>query len=399
MRSLALANVVHRPLRAGVSVLFIALLTAKMITALGLSHGTLNEVARRFQSVDAELVVLPRHENVIFTAGAAFSDKYIPIIASARLHGKPVVEKVIPVLFDTIRMGGQQQRLFAIDRRDIPAFMGSRRLVSGRWFDADGRFERYLDRLRGPDGRYDPDRVDESRLQQACELVIDTRLARVGGYKVGDRTPVLGRSFRIAGIVEAGVAGRVFCSLKVLRHIKNAGAAWSSSYFVKLVDPALAEEAADLLASKTAARVELKSNYGKLLRDSFAQVFAYIMGISGLLILGWVVFVFLITYTMVLERTREIGILKALGASRLFIVRQTICEALIIAGAGTGLGMALSFVAKWVAERLLPLLTVELELRWFILAVLIAIGGAGISAAYPSYRAARLDPVQALSFE
>jgi putative ABC transport system permease protein len=399
MRLLALANVLHRPLRTGVSVLFIAVLTAQMITALALSYGTLNEVARRVQSVDAELVVLPQQENVIFTAGAAFSDKYIPMLRDLRLNGQPAVRDVIPILFDTVRLGGQQQRLFGIQRASIPSFIAGRRLVAGRWFDQDGRFEQHVNQLSDPNGRYDPDAVDADQLRAACELVIDTRLARVGNYRLGDQVQVLSRPFRIVGIVETGVAGRVFCSLAVLRHIKMGGAAWSSTYFVKLSNPALAEQAADALARRIQARVELKGDYGKLLWESFAQVFAYMMAISALLIFGWIVFVFLIIYTMVLERTREIGILKALGASRLFIVRQTVCEALIIAGSGTAGGMALSFVARWAADRFVPLLTVDLQPRWFLLALVIGLVGAVLSAAYPGYRAARLDPIQALNYE
>ncbi len=399
MMPLALANVLHRPVRTGVSVLFIGVLTAKMITALALSHGTLDEVAERFESVDAELVVLPRQESVIFTGGAAFSDKYIPIIESVEVDGRPVARQVMPVLFDTVRLGGQQQRLFAIGHQSIAAFLAGRRLVAGRWFDEHGRFERYLAERADDDGRYDPDQIDPAELGAACELVIDSRLARVGGYQVGDRVDVLGRSFRIVGVVEAGVAGRVFCSLAVLRHIKNGGARWSSSYFIKLHNPDVAERAADAVAARIRARVVLKSQYGQLLRESFAQVFAYMMGISGLLIFGWVVFVFLIVYTMVLERTREIGMLRALGAGRWFVLRQTMYEALIIAGSGTAVGMGLAFAARWAAERFFPLLTVDLELRWFVLAVLIGVVGGAVSAAYPGYRAARLDPAKALGYE
>ena len=398
-RSLALANVLHRPLRAGVAVLFVGVLTAQMITALALSHGTLNEVADRFQSVDAELVVLPRQENVIFTAGAAFSDKYVPLIRSVEVEGRPVVDRVIPVLFDVAKLGGQQQRLFAVSRCDIPAFLNGRKLVEGRWFDERGRFEQHVASLGDSSGRYDPDRVAPAELARACELVIDTRLARVGGYKPQDEVDVLGRRFTIVGIVEAGVAGRVFCSLAVLRHIKMGGADWSSTYFVKLHDRAPPEQTADILAARLGARVELKSDYSKLLREGFAQVFAYMMGISGLLIFGWVVFVFLIIYTMVLERTREIGILKALGATRFFILRQTAYEALIIAGSGTVLGIGLSFVVRWAADRLFPLLTIDLEPRWFALALSIGLIGGVLSAAYPGWRAARCDPAHALSYE
>ncbi|MFO0974522.1 MAG: FtsX-like permease family protein [Phycisphaerae bacterium] len=404
MASIALANLAHRRLRSLLSAAAVGIGVAMLLVMLGLSHGTLNEVAQRVMSVDAELVILPQHENVIFTGGAAFSEKIRPIIDRATLDGRPIVAAAIPVLFDTIRMGGQQQRLFGIDARDLAAFMGPRKALDGRLFEPRSRFVTAIDGLRNERGYYDATRVSDVLLDSACELVIDQRLAAVGGYRVGHEETILGRKFRIVGIVESGVAGRVFCPIQVLQHIKNSGLPWASMFFVRLAPgPAGAKNWADRCAAElarvTAARVELKTAYGDLLSESFAQVYMFVAIASAVSMSVCFLFILVTIYMNVLERTREIGILRALGATTGFLMRETLTEALLLCVAGTIGGIFLALGAKLGVEHFRPLLTVAIEPRFVLIALAIGIGGGVASALYPGYRAARLEPAAALNFD
>ncbi len=399
MLGLPLANILHNKLRSVVCACAVGVGIAMLVVQLSLSHGMLQEVADRMQSVDAELIVLPKHANVIFQGGAIFSDGYVQHIESATLDGRKLVTKAIPVFLETIRLSGQQQRVFGIDPDDITDFLGSRKLLTGRLFTGAKEFKRQLDTLSGERRRYDPELVTDAMLSRACELVIDSRLARAGGYSVGDVTTVFGRRFTIVGIVESGVAGRVFAPLQALRHILNGGVPWSSMFFVKLADPALAEPAADLLAEKIGAKVELKSRYGQMLKESFTQVYLYLNAASATALVVCFLFTMMTMYTLVLERTREIGILKSLGASKRFLLANTVLEAVVLCLAGTVVGIALSFLAKWLIEALLPLNTVSIEWRWLGLAMLVGVVGGAVSALYPGYRAAKLDPAIALSYE
>jgi len=406
MASLAVANLMHRKLRSGLSVMAVAIGVAMLIIMLGLSHGTLDEVADRVQSVDAELIVLPQHENVIFTGGAAFGAKYRPLIEKSELDGRPVVKAVIPVLFDTIRLGGQQQRLFAIDGHDMPAFLQSRKMEDGRMFDDGQKFAHKLDTMRNDDGYYDPSKVSDADLEAACELVIDSRLAAVGKYKLGHEEMILGRKFRIVGIVESGVAGRVFCPIQVLQHIKNAGMPWASMFFVQLQPPPSAAEraaytdrCAALLAERTRARVEQKSNYGTLLAESFSQIYMFMTIASTISMTVCFLFILLTVYMNVLERTREFGILRSLGATHGYVLREVVTESLLMCITGAAAGILLGYVAKWIIEAVRPLLTVKIVPEYLLLAVAIAVVGGIISAVYPAWRATRFDPVVALSFD
>jgi len=413
--SLAIAHLLHRKLRTGLSIFAVCIGITMLLVMLGMSHGMLNEVAERVQSVDAELIVLPENENVIFTAGAAFSGKMGPVIDGFEYEGRRVVKRTIGVMLDTLHMGGQQQRLFGVDRKDMPAFLGRRRIVEGRLFDEGRAFGNRVDQLRAPGGEYDSSQITEDELDAACELVIDTRLARVGRYRLGDEITFLGRPFKIVGIVESGVAGRVFCPVQVLQWIKNAGVPWLSMFFVQLepeaegaaaapdaaaVGRASYEEAvADALSKRIKAKVELKSGYREALYESFSQLYLYINAASAVALIVCFLIILLSMYTMVLERTRDIGILKSLGAGRLYLLAESVTEAIIVCVSGTLLGIGSAFAAKYGIEAARPLLTVSIEPTFIAIALGIGIVGGCISALYPGYRAARLDPVAALSFE
>jgi ABC-type lipoprotein release transport system permease subunit len=412
MLALAWANLMHSKVRTVLSALAVGLGIMLMMISKGLASGSIAEVAERMQSVDAELVVLPAQDNIIFTNSAPFPRAVRRFIEQQADDQGALATAVIPVFFGQIHMGGQQQRLFGVDPAQMSLFLGNRRVLDGSVFE---RAHDFAQRLEDPATEFPPvdapQPVLDAFLAPGLELVIDDRLRRVGRldeptgqhvpYEVGDEIRVMGQEFRIVGVVETGVAGRVFAPLQTLREIALAGETKSSMFFVKLrpdVDPVAA---ADRLAAAlgNAARIELKSEYGRLLRDSFAQVNMYMNASSGLALVVCFLFILLTMYTVVIQHTREIGILKALGVTRLDLIRLSVIEALIISLTGVVIGIGISFIAKWGLGITRPLLTVDLSAGLLILAVLIGVVGGVASALYPGYRAARLDPAVALSNE
>jgi len=104
-------------------------------------------------------------------------------------------------------------------------------------------------------------------------------------------------------------------------------------------------------------------------------------------------------HTMVMERTREIGILKALGFSRFDVVRMLLGETLILTLMGTVLGIALTFTTQAILKQANPGLTILISPAWIFSAVVLALIGAAMGAVYPALRAASYDPVVALAYE
>ena len=108
--------------------------------------------------------------------------------------------------------------------------------------------------------------------------------------------------------------------------------------------------------------------------------------------------VMLAMYTTITERTREIGILKALGASRRYIVLIIESEALLISAVGLVAGFVFSFLIGYAIHQVYGLYF-EFTWSWGITAAAIGILGGGLGALYPAMRASNLDAVSALAYE
>ncbi len=115
-------------------------------------------------------------------------------------------------------------------------------------------------------------------------------------------------------------------------------------------------------------------------------------------IIGFIV-IFQAMYTAVMERTREIGILKSMGASKFYIVNVILRETIVLAFGGIILGIFLSMVARRGIHAKLPTLPIQIDPNWITYAILIAIGGAILGALYPAFKAAQKDPIEALAYE
>jgi putative ABC transport system permease protein len=128
--------------------------------------------------------------------------------------------------------------------------------------------------------------------------------------------------------------------------------------------------------------------------EGFTKV---VIGIS--VIVGFLV-VFLSMYTAVLERTREIGILKALGASPAYVLGILIRETILLALTGSIVGILMSFGSQVLITNFAPaFLTMEIVKNWWPISIGIALVGALVGALYPGFKAARQDAIEALSYD
>jgi putative ABC transport system permease protein len=115
-------------------------------------------------------------------------------------------------------------------------------------------------------------------------------------------------------------------------------------------------------------------------------------------IVGFLV-IFQSMYTAVMERTREIGILKSMGASKLTIVSVVLRECGVLAVAGVLVGIAATFCVRALLAVRFPGFAFELTGAWIVNGAMIAFAGALCGALYPAWMAARKDPIDALAYE
>jgi len=392
------------------SALGIGISICMMITLSGFASGTLFEISDRWEAVDADLIVYPREwgDNLTTMSGVGLSDKYVQIIQAK--HGD-IVKHAVPVFLSPVKFAGQDQVVVGVDSSQWATLTGGRKITEGRLFDPQGEASKWIEQqLLAPAS--EPSDVQNEEVQQeldkaemarrgALEIVIDTRLAQKGKYTVGQKIQAAGHEWTVAGIVPAGAMGRVFLPRRTAQYLLGLhGISKSTLIFVKL-KPGVDAESAALSIRRAGPALEVIpiKQYRQMLQAKYGVMFRYIDAVNVIAMIIAFLFIMVTLYMMVLQRTREIAILKSCGASDWLILRMVMEESLILTMAGTVFGIALSFFAAEMVAIFLPLYTVTITPTWLAIAVGTALVGAIFSAIYPAWRASRVDMVEAQTLE
>jgi len=359
---LPLANILARKVRTAISVLAVGVGVALFLVLVGLTS-MLHEIADRTTNVDAHIMVMPASGPALLLGGGLPADK-----TEARLRAIPGVREAIPVLCWSLNMAGRDQNAFGIRPEDWKFFAGPDRLVEGR------------------------------PLAGAFEMLIDTRLQQAGGFRLGQEIERLNHTFTIVGIAREGVAGRVFIPIDTLNECLQQDTRRATFFYVKADGPAAVEPVREAVTNLKLSAFTLDEYYARLanlLGDMHLVIGAVVI------VAGFVCFlvILLTVYTMVVERTREIGILKGIGASRLQIFALILAEAGLILAGGIITGFVLTLAGRALILHLQPLWTIDIAAVRFVHAAVLAAVGTLLGALHPALRAARQDPVESLRYE
>ncbi len=236
----------------------------------------------------------------------------------------------------------------------------------------------------------------------ADDILIDEPYARQKNLHPGDTINLVNHNWHIAGVIEGGKLARFVVNLDTLQHLtENTGRL--NQIYVKLDDPAQTAQEVDRLNKAFAGDLKAMSLSDFLAQfsiNSIGPLKIFIKVITVMWVAVGFLVVFLSMYTAVVERTREIGILKALGAKPLMIIDLLMREAILLAIIGWILGVGLALVAREVIVAIAPASLAVINVPdWWPWAALIALTGAVFGAIYPGVKAARHDAIEALSYE
>jgi putative ABC transport system permease protein len=100
-----------------------------------------------------------------------------------------------------------------------------------------------------------------------------------------------------------------------------------------------------------------------------------------------------------MERTREIGILRSLGASKMFIVTLIMKESILLCVIGVILGTMGRYLIVDIAKSFFPSLAFMIDYKWMIIAAISALVSGVVGSLHPALKAASQDPVEAFAYE
>jgi putative ABC transport system permease protein len=367
MNKLIFANLLHRPVRSVISVLAVAIEVIMILSIVGIFMGMLNDTKQRTNGIGADLMMRPSNASVFAgVSGAPMPDKFVEV-----LRKLPHVAVASPVI-QKLNTAGKIEVLYGIE---YPSFNALKPFV----FVSGGPFQ-------GPNDA----------------IIDDIAAGADGGHLVGGPITIMDRSFRIAGIVEHGKGGRKMLTIEKMGELMGSEGK-ASLFYIKCDDPANDKAVIEEIHSTRGLEDYPVETVDEWLAEMTPEklpgfnialdVVTFIAVVVGFLA------IFQSMYTAVLERTREIGILKSMGASKPSIVGMVLRETAVMALAGVLLGIAGTFGIKLLMAHLFPMQHFEITGLWIAKGSAIAFAGAICGALYPAWMAARKDPIDALAYE
>jgi putative ABC transport system permease protein len=358
-------NLLHRPLRTLIGVLAVAVEVALVVLIVGLSTGLLTETAKRIEGIGADIMLQSPSAQVFL----AFSGSPMPIKIADKLRNLKYVQAVAPALLQFNSTGGVDV-IYGIDRDSF-------REVSGGFVFLEGHD------MEGPD-----------------DLLVDDWAAKAKHIKVGDTYNLLNHDWHVAAIIEHGKGARLFVPIATLQDLVGARDK-ASIFLLKCTRP---EHTEDVMAQMRQMFPgypvrPLKDFLSLMTSTNIPGLEAFIDSMIALAVSIGLLVIFLTMYTTVIERTRDIGVLKSLGANRFFIVRALLTESAALCALGILAGVGLSYLVRAAFLAGFPTLSILITPGWLLRAAGIALTGAIFGASYPAWMASRKDAVEALSYD
>ncbi len=353
-------NVRHKPVRTLLSILLVAVPVTLILTIIGLSIGFFEDSKRRSGGVGADVLLKPPNANVISFSTVTMPSKIVDVLA-----GEPHVVQAMGTVVNPT--SGFLEALNGIDPVAFNKMSGGFRYEEGH-------------NLEGPD-----------------DILIDSWYASQHKLHAGGKVNISNKEWHISGIVEPGKLGHLFVQMHTLQEMVGASG-HVSQVFLKLDDPKNTAQVVSYLKAKYEGYPVLSMDELQALLsvDHIPVLKTFINVIIGLSVLIGFAVVSLSMYMAVLQRTREIGILKSLGATKAMVMGIILAEAFCIGLGGTVLGILLSYASRLAIQAFMPQAIVY---TWWPIAGGIAMGAALLGALYPGMMAVRQDPIEALAYE
>ena len=372
MNKLIVANLLHRPLRSIISASAVAIEVVMILSIVAVFMGMLHSQNERTNGIGADIMLLPSNASLFNGVGSAS----MPIADATVLRRLPHVAIVAPVI----------QHLSTVHNIEV---------IYGIDYDSFNALKPFIF-------------LSGSKFQGPNDAIVDNVFAGDRNpatgrpYAVGDTVQILDQPFRISGIVEQGKGGRKLIPIDTMGQMVGAEGK-ASIFYIKCDSPANDDQVMQEIRSTRGFGNNTMTTVDSWLEQmtpdklpGFNLALTVVTCIA--VIIGFLV-ILQSMYTAVLERTREIGILKSMGASKAAIIGMVLRETGLLAMAGVAVGIAGTYLLRTILAVKFPTFAFEITLPWIGYGALIAFAGSLCGALYPAWMAARKDPIEALAYE
>jgi putative ABC transport system permease protein len=406
---LALRSLAANKLRAALTMLGITIGVAAVITLLSVGQGVSRYIAAQFEGLGANLLfVFPGQFRPGSGPPGRVGDAVLTLEDALALSDParvPDAAYVVPVLSRnaTLTVGSASSRTSL--RATTPDYADARnyRVLSGRFLSS-------------------ADLEERARVAVIGQTTLN-RLFEQDEEALGATVRINGFPFRIIGILEAKGASpfgdeddvvmlpyttavtRLF-SVRTTR-----GESRVSLILVKAVDPArqnaLISQVGDVLRDRHGIPYRGDDDFTVLSEQELLAAFQevtsvltlFLGAIAGIALLVGGIGIMNIMLVTVTERTKEIGLRKAVGARRFHVLTQFLVESVVLSVLGGGLGIGLGWVGAWAIQRAVPQLDTTVGPDSVLLATGFSVAVGLFFGIYPAFRASALRPIEALRYE
>ena len=384
LTNIAFQNMRRRKSRSALLVLSLLIGVASIIFLYTTNEGMKEDIANKLDQYGSNILILPETGEALSFAGITFEapaqvpDLNMSVIPRMKtIKNKETLATIAPKLLQDTQINGKEVLILGVDFQQ--------ELKLKKWWKIDG--------------------LAKSQALGANDILLGSDIARSLGVTENQALTIKGQSFNVAGIIQP--TGSVENDQSVFMDLATTQQLWHRPGALSLIETAALcytcpiDQVTQQLQEKlpgmkvTALKSSLQSR-----NDTVGKFSIFALSVSLILLLASVLIVTMTMMASVKERTREIGILRAVGFRKSHVIKVILTEA----GGLSILGGFLGFLfGMGVAVQYGPALSkAQIHITWQPVLSLYAVGGTLliglISSVYPAWKAAKLDPVDALRY-
>ncbi|CEG13556.1 conserved membrane hypothetical protein [groundwater metagenome] len=365
MIDFALKNLLRNKTRNTLTILGIAIGVALLLSLVSISEGINKMISNFGEGMVGTISVFPEGKSMFTSTGGQLSKEF-----ADELENFDGVDYVIP--YYGILLQDMQSYAMGVSTDKIREVVGEEiKIKDGRMIDEGDKNERVA--------------------------VIGSTYSNYKNTNVGDRIRILSKDFEVIGKLEEGSnsVGDVMVPIDALQEIDKTDQL--TGIIVRVSDVERTEEIAEDIKSTFGLEAETSKDLVRKFSDMTSQIslMTYVIGGISALIGG-----IGIANTMLMsvsERRKEIGIMKAIGATKNMILKQFLQEAIILGLIGGIAGITLAFLGIYILSLMITFVAMTLNL--IFVGLLFSVGLSTLFSVYPAYTAAKVDPIIALKYE